>query len=120
MKSSDEIKEYNRQYYRKNKKHLLEKQKEKNRRLAKSRRKWLTDYKKTQKCVRCGETHPATLTFHHKSDSEKSFEIGNALGLGVSLRRILSEIEKCEVLCANCHAKEHFSYLFEYARVAHG
>ncbi len=92
---------------------MLEKQREKNRRLAKTRRKWLTDYKKTQKCIRCGEANPATLTFHHKNNSEKSFEIGNALCLGVSLKRILAEIKKCEVLCADYHAKERLSYLFE-------
>ena len=113
MKSAEEIREYNRLYYRKNRKHLLLSQKEKNRRLAKNRRKWLVEYKKSQKCVRCGESHPATLTFHHKNNAEKSFEIGNIVGLGVSIERILKEIEKCEVLCANCHAIEHLAYLYE-------
>ncbi len=112
-KTLEETREYNREYYQRNRAHLLDKQREKNRRFAVSRRKWITDYKKTLKCFRCGENHPATLIFHHKNSSEKSFEIGNALCLGVSLKRILLEIEKCEVLCANCHAKEHLSYLFE-------
>jgi hypothetical protein len=111
--SSEKTREYNRKYYRENREHLLKKQKEKNRRLAKARRKWLADYKKKLECVRCGENHPATLTFHHADSSEKDFEIGNALGLGVSLKRILAEIEKCEVLCANCHAIEHLGYLYE-------
>jgi hypothetical protein len=113
MPSKDEVREYNRLYYRRNREKLLEKQAEKNRRFAENRRKWLINYKKTLKCVRCEESHPATLTFHHRDDSEKSFEIGNALKLGVGLNRLLAEIEKCEVLCANCHAKEHLAYLFE-------
>src|SRR5215213_2615651 len=112
-KTSEELKSYNREYYRRNRKRLLEKQREKNRRFAESRRKWLVEYKKTLQCIRCQENHPATLTFHHKKGFEKSFEIGNALCLGVSLKRLKAEIEKCEVLCANCHAKEHLAYLFE-------
>ncbi|MGI8922473.1 MAG: hypothetical protein ACR2HJ_00290 [Fimbriimonadales bacterium] len=112
-KTSERLRDYNREYYRRNRKSLLKKQAEKNKRLFESRRKWLVEYKKTLKCARCEESHPATLTFHHKDESEKDFEIGNALVLGVSLKRLLAEIEKCEVLCANCHAKEHLAYLFE-------
>ncbi len=112
-KSSEEIRKYNRRYYLENREHLLKKQKEKNQRLAKKRRQWIADYKKELECIRCGENHPATLTFHHKDSSEKEFEIGNALALGVSLKRILAEIEKCEVLCANCHAIEHLGYLYK-------
>jgi hypothetical protein len=112
-KNSENLREYNRRYYERNREALLKKQAGKNKRLYESRRQWLINYKKTLKCARCGESHPATLTFHHKNNSEKSFEIGNALGIGVSLKRLLAEIEKCEVLCANCHAKEHLSYLFE-------
>ena len=112
-KTSEKVRSYNREYYRRNRKHLLEKQREKNRRFAESRRKWLVEYKKTLECTRCKENHPATLTFHHKEGFEKSFEIGNAVWLGVSLKRLKAEIEKCEVLCANCHAKEHLAYLFE-------
>jgi hypothetical protein len=113
MSSSDEIREYNRLYYQKNREKLLKNQAEKNKRFADNRRKWLIAYKRTLSCVRCGEDHPATLTFHHRSDTKKDFEIGNILKLGVSLKRILAEIEKCDVLCANCHAKEHLAYLFE-------
>jgi uncharacterized membrane protein (UPF0182 family) len=112
-KSSENLRAYNRDYYQRNRKRLLKKQAEKNKRFFESRRKWLVEYKKTLKYVRCEESHPATLTFHHKQGSEKSFEIGNALVFKVSLKRLLSEIEKCEVICANCHAKEHLSYLFE-------
>ena len=110
--SFKDVNTYNREYYQRNRVHLLEKQRQKNRQFAESRRRWLVEYKKTLSCVRCNENHPATLTFHHRESSEKSFEIGNAIGLGVSLKRLVAEIEKCEVLCANCHAKEHLAYLY--------
>ena len=112
-KTSELLRDYNREYYQRNRSRLLEKQREKNRRFAESRRKWLVDYKKNLKCIRCNENHPATLTFHHRNATEKSFEIGNAIALGVSLKRLVAEIEKCDVLCANCHAKEHLAHLFE-------
>ena len=112
-KTLEALRSYNREYYRRNQKRLLEKQREKNRSLAESRRKWLVEYKKTLECIRCGKNHPATLTFHHRKGSIKSFEIANAIALGVSQKRLIAEIDKCEVLCANCHAKEHLSYLFE-------
>jgi hypothetical protein len=113
MSSQDKTREYNRLYYMRNREKLLNNQVDKNKRFAEKRRKWLVDYKKKLKCVRCDESHPATLTFHHKNNLEKSFEIGNAIKLGVSLKRLVSEIEKCEVLCANCHAKEHLAHMFE-------
>ena len=112
-KTLESVRRYNREYYRRNREVLLERQRDKNRRLAESRRKWIVEYKKTLFCVRCGENHPATLTFHHREALDKSFEIGNAICLGVSLKRLVEEIEKCDVLCANCHAKEHLTYLFE-------
>jgi hypothetical protein len=104
-KPSDELRRYNREYYGRNRERLLEKQREKNRRFARGRREWLSEYKKSLKCIRCGEDHPATLTFHHRDSAEKDFEIGNSINLGVSLKRLVAEIEKCDVLCANCHAK---------------
>jgi len=112
-KNSEIVRNYNREYYQRNRSQLLEKQREKNRRFAETRRKWLVEYKKTLECIRCSENHPATLTFHHRNTSEKSFEIGNAIALGISLKRLVAEIEKCDVLCANCHAKEHLAHLFE-------
>jgi hypothetical protein len=32
--------------------------------------------------------------------------------MGVSLARLKAEIKKCEVLCANCHVKEHYAQMF--------
>ncbi|MBX3290285.1 MAG: hypothetical protein KF855_13170 [Acidobacteria bacterium] len=113
QKSSDKQRLYNREYYQRNRERLLEKQREKNRRFSENRRRWLSEFKKTLKCERCGEDHPATLTFHHRDATEKEFEIANAINLGVGMKRLVAEIEKCEVLCANCHAKEHYSQMFD-------
>ena len=58
-------------------------------------------------CVDCGETHPACLDFHHRDPKQKSFSIGKE-GVKFSKERILAEIAKCDVLCANCHRKRHW------------
>lgn len=59
-------------------------------------------------CQKCDETHPATLQFHHLDPSTKSFSINRAVMKCRSWDEIESEIEKCIVLCANCHAKLHY------------
>jgi hypothetical protein len=45
--------------------------------------------------------------FHHRDPSEKEITIADAMRLGYGRKRILAELAKCEVVCANCHAKHH-------------
>lgn len=52
----------------------------------------------------CGEADPVVLEFHHP-DGDKEGEIGAMVADGYLWRTIASEIEKCEVLCANCHRR---------------
>jgi hypothetical protein len=50
-----------------------------------------------------------TLQFHHLNSEDKAFNISDAVRNAVSLDRIKEEIEKCIVLCANCHAIRHYN-----------
>lgn len=59
-----------------------------------------------EKCEKCGETRAYVLDFHHKDKADKDFTIGQ-FKKG-SLEVIKSEIDKCVVLCANCHREFHF------------
>ena len=72
------------------------------------KRKQLLKYKESLKCNRCGFNDSRALAFHHIDSSAKNFTIGEALSIGYSIETILEEISKCEVLCFNCHAIEHF------------
>jgi len=54
-------------------------------------------------CVDCGETDPIVLEFHHLGD--KSDDVASMVGRGYSLEKIKAEIEKCDVLCGNCHKR---------------
>ena len=70
---------------------------------------WFAQLKKNLCCSRCPENHPACLIFHHRDPQNKLTEVSVMVRKGCSLDNIIKEIEKCDVLCANCHAKEHFN-----------
>ena len=70
--------------------------------------KWHKEYKSERECILCGEDHIATLVFHHRVPSKKSFAIPHGL-VRYSKKRILEEMEKCDVLCANCHRILHYN-----------
>lgn len=76
-------------------------------RLQKNRA-WLMEYRKTLTCEICGESHPACLDFHHRDASEKIKEVSWMIVRGWSMEKIQAEIEKCQVLCSNCHRKLHY------------
>ena len=63
-------------------------------------------FKSSLKCERCGENHPATLDFHHKNPKEKEHAVSTLIR-NKQYGKARKEIEKCEVLCANCHRKHH-------------
>lgn len=63
------------------------------------------DWKREQGCTFCDENEPVCLDLHHLNPDEKDFEIGTASGY--SWNRIFEEVEKCIVVCKNCHAKLH-------------
>jgi L-lysine 2,3-aminomutase len=69
---------------------------------------WFAEYKKTLKCSLCPEDHPAALDFHHLDPSKKELSVTVAVSHGWSRERLLKEIEKCQVLCSNCHRKLHY------------
>jgi hypothetical protein len=61
-------------------------------------------------CADCGQTHPATLHFHHSNPAEKEFSIADFVRKGKSVEALKKEISKCIVLCANCHAIRHHNH----------
>lgn len=103
MVSSDKQKEWKRQDYQNNKEYFRNKLKL--RRIDNA--KWLWEYKKDKKCAHCGFSHPAALIFHHINKEEKYHEISFMLINGWSQKKILEEINKCEILCSNCHMIHH-------------
>ena len=67
------------------------------------------DYKAERHCIKCGEDHPACLDFHHRDQTKKEVGMSVIARLkGWSKERIMREIAKCDILCANCHRKVHW------------
>ena len=96
-------KTYSKKYYEKNKKDVIQKINAK----KKVHRTWFVNYKKQLACVTCGFDHPAALDFHHVERKKSNRKVHELVGDGNTKKRILEEIEKCVVLCSNCHRVHH-------------
>ena len=58
------------------------------------------------KCIKCGYTKSvAALDFHHRDPTKKDFGISS--GAGRSWEKLRVELDKCDLLCANCHREVH-------------
>lgn len=79
------------------------------RRRRRERRAWLHELKGQLSCEKCGERSPACLHFHHEDRRRKDITVAHAVAAGWPKDRVLAEIAKCRVLCANCHAKHHWN-----------
>ncbi len=59
------------------------------------------------KCTICGYNRCiAALDFHHLNPNEKDFSL-SVRGLTRSWEKIKSEVNKCVLVCANCHREIH-------------
>lgn len=105
-KNKSDQRECSRRHYKNNKQDYIERKNNRKKEL----RIWFKDYKKTLKCNRCPENHPACIEFHHKNGREKDdISVATMINRGWSKTKILNEInDKCEILCANCHNKIHY------------
>jgi hypothetical protein len=95
---------YNKQYYRENAAYF----KDNARRRAHEIRDFIRQQKEGLSCKRCGNTDIRVLDFHHLDKDGKDGGLSYAKSKGWSKERILREIAKCEVLCANCHRIVHW------------
>lgn len=64
-------------------------------------------YKKSLFCQNCKDDRYWVLDFHHINPLEKDFEIATLIQKG-SKKLLDKEINKCIVLCANCHRDLHY------------
>jgi hypothetical protein len=69
-------------------------------------------------CERCGYNRcTAALQFHHKDPATKRFTVGGNHNRSWEANR--AEAEKCDLLCANCHAEVHAALSFRRPIVGH-
>lgn len=64
------------------------------------------DYK-GGKCARCGyNKYIGALEFHHTDPKQKDFSVGSG-GHTRAWEKVKEELDKCILLCANCHREVH-------------
>lgn len=74
-----------------------------NQQRTQTRARWIKAYKLSRGCMDCGyKDHPEALDFDHRPGVQKQFEISAVCKNG-NMDRLMAEIEKCDVVCANCH-----------------
>jgi hypothetical protein len=56
-------------------------------------------------CLVCGEKDPNVLDFHHVDPKLKKENVKSMSDR--TEEKVLAEIEKCVILCANCHRRLH-------------
>lgn len=103
--------QYDREYHAKRSTEVKQQKLENQKDRVRIARQYVYDYFKQNPCVNCGESDPVVLEFDHTDQSEKTNVISNMMDS--SLVRIKKEIDKCRVLCANCH-RRHTSTQLEW------
>ena len=88
--------EYRKKHYEENKKKYLDKAKRNTEEYRKQYYEWLS----TKSCVDCGISDIRVLEQDHLRDKE--YNISSKIG-GLTLEAMMPELNKCEVVCANCH-----------------
>lgn len=99
-------------------------------RLQKRKLALVREYKAAHGCRDCGETDPVVLELHHRNPATKDPRLtkrykaratqrtGGYTYTRLSYADIASELEKCDVMCANCHRREEYQRRLEAKRVA--
>jgi hypothetical protein len=107
--------EYSRAHYRLNvRKHNLRRLQNQRRYKVRNRR-LMDEYLSGQACVDCGETDQVVLELDHVRGSKVS-DVSTMIGRATSWKRIVEEIAKCEVRCANCHRRRTASQFWRHRK----
>lgn len=96
--------EYQKRHYLLNREYYAHKRDVYNNSVLTSNRKKVIEFLQTHPCTDCGESDILVLEFDHVR-GEKREAISNLLTKSASWKSISTEIEKCEVRCANCHKR---------------
>lgn len=70
----------------------------------------INEIKTAKGCAACPEKEAVCLDFHHINPNEKDRNVSE-WAASKSRNKVLEEIEKCIVACANCHRKHHAGLL---------
>jgi hypothetical protein len=95
--------EYKKKHYRANKQRYVDNAAKRKRRVLQERVDFLVGYLRDHPCVDCGEVDVVVLEFDHVR-GKKEFDVTRGVR-DHAWQSVLREIEKCDVVCANCHRR---------------
>ena len=82
----------------------------KNKNHKKSLKEFVIKYKEGKPCSDCGGNYPSyVMDFDHRDPTSKLGSVSILCVSGRSLEWVISEIEKCDLICANCHRIRTFN-----------
>jgi len=86
----------------------VEKERERRRKSARRSKEFMARVKRKLSCSVCGYNKcPDALQFHHLKKEDKRRAVSEMSRASIALLK--KEIRKCSILCANCHAEEHYN-----------
>lgn len=102
-KDKELTKQYKKEYFLKNK----AKYQERDRLRLVRAREYVKNFKQGKSCVDCGESRWQCLEFDHRNPNDKFKGISIMIKSRYSPEAIQKELDKCDIVCANCHRIRH-------------
>jgi hypothetical protein len=93
---------YNKNYYLLNKEKIKERSSSSKKKYALRNNEFVKSYLSQKSCVDCGEKDIRVLEFDHVN-GKKYNDVSTMVWRACSIKKIQNEINKCEIVCANCH-----------------
>lgn len=97
----DCVAQVRKRHYRENKEYYFEKARRHDATRTEENQRLMCEYLSDKKCADCPENNLVVLQFDHLRD--KKYNIAHLMHRA-PWKTVLKEIEKCEIVCANCHA----------------
>ena len=66
----------------------------------------VSEYLSSHPCIDCSETDHIVLDFDHIDPSLKSMSVSKIITNGYSEKKLIEEMNKCEIRCSNCHRRK--------------
>lgn len=111
-KDPQQRKLFERQYYKDHREAFLRRAKARRAGDLAKRRAFLLEAK-NKPCADCGLRYPYyVMDFDHREPAKKSFTVA-VDGVRVGIRKLQQELDKCDVVCSNCHRERTYQRAVE-------